>query len=158
MARNVEITAWVSDPKAMRSRVESLGATGPEQLMQTDTFFNVPVGRLKLREFGDREGRVNTPLAFAPDGKTILALGSHGPRLWDPQTGKPIRTLEPYGPAAVVEHEGRYLITQRRPTAVLPLMWEFPGGRVKGPASVRRMSSVPPRRVPSSHSRSRSAF
>ena len=33
--------------------------------------------------------------------------------------------------AAVVENNGRYLITQRRPTAVLPLMWEFPGGRVE---------------------------
>jgi 8-oxo-dGTP diphosphatase len=34
--------------------------------------------------------------------------------------------------AAVLEKDGRYLITQRRPTAVLPLMWEFPGGRVEG--------------------------
>ncbi|HEX9620133.1 MAG TPA: (deoxy)nucleoside triphosphate pyrophosphohydrolase [Polyangiaceae bacterium] len=33
--------------------------------------------------------------------------------------------------AAVIESEGRYLITQRRPTAVLPLLWEFPGGRVE---------------------------
>jgi 8-oxo-dGTP diphosphatase len=33
--------------------------------------------------------------------------------------------------AAVVEQDGRYLITQRRPTAVLPLLWEFPGGRVE---------------------------
>lgn len=33
--------------------------------------------------------------------------------------------------AAVVEREGRYLITQRRPAAVLPLLWEFPGGRVE---------------------------
>jgi 8-oxo-dGTP diphosphatase len=33
--------------------------------------------------------------------------------------------------AAVIEREGRYLITQRRPTAVLPLLWEFPGGRVE---------------------------
>lgn len=33
--------------------------------------------------------------------------------------------------AAVIANEGRYLITQRRPTAVLPLMWEFPGGRVE---------------------------
>jgi 8-oxo-dGTP diphosphatase len=33
--------------------------------------------------------------------------------------------------AAVLEEEGRYLITQRRATAVLPLMWEFPGGRVE---------------------------
>jgi 8-oxo-dGTP diphosphatase len=27
--------------------------------------------------------------------------------------------------------EGRYLITQRPPTASLPLLWEFPGGRVE---------------------------
>jgi 8-oxo-dGTP diphosphatase len=33
--------------------------------------------------------------------------------------------------AAVVERGGRYLITQRRPSAVLPLLWEFPGGRVE---------------------------
>jgi 8-oxo-dGTP diphosphatase len=33
--------------------------------------------------------------------------------------------------AAVLEKDGRYLITQRRSTAVLPLMWEFPGGRVE---------------------------
>jgi 8-oxo-dGTP diphosphatase len=33
--------------------------------------------------------------------------------------------------AAVIEADGRYLITQRRATAVLPLMWEFPGGRVE---------------------------
>lgn len=33
--------------------------------------------------------------------------------------------------AAVVEREGHYLITQRREQAVLPLLWEFPGGRVE---------------------------
>lgn len=33
--------------------------------------------------------------------------------------------------AAVLEKDGRYLITQRRSTAVLPLLWEFPGGRVE---------------------------
>ena len=33
--------------------------------------------------------------------------------------------------AAMVERGGRYLITQRRPSAVLPLLWEFPGGRVE---------------------------
>lgn len=32
---------------------------------------------------------------------------------------------------AVVEQGGRYLITQRRATAVLPLLWEFPGGKVE---------------------------
>ena len=33
--------------------------------------------------------------------------------------------------AAVIPHEDRYLITQRRPTAVLGGLWEFPGGKVE---------------------------
>jgi len=33
--------------------------------------------------------------------------------------------------AAVIERDGKYLITQRREGAVLPLLWEFPGGKVE---------------------------
>ena len=33
--------------------------------------------------------------------------------------------------AAVIEHDGKYLITLRRPGAVVPNLWEFPGGRVE---------------------------
>lgn len=33
--------------------------------------------------------------------------------------------------SAEVAEDGRYLITQRLPTATLPLLWEFPGGRVR---------------------------
>lgn len=33
--------------------------------------------------------------------------------------------------AAVIARDGKYLITQRRPAAVLPLLWEFPGGKVE---------------------------
>ncbi len=32
---------------------------------------------------------------------------------------------------AMIVRGGRYLITQRPPTASLPLLWEFPGGRVE---------------------------
>jgi 8-oxo-dGTP diphosphatase len=32
---------------------------------------------------------------------------------------------------AMIEQDGRYLITQRPPRATLPLLWEFPGGRVE---------------------------
>jgi 8-oxo-dGTP diphosphatase len=41
-------------------------------------------------------------------------------------SGRTIRVV-----AAVLERDGRYLITQRRASAVLPMMWEFPGGRVE---------------------------
>ncbi len=33
--------------------------------------------------------------------------------------------------AAQIEQGGRFLITQRKPTSSLPLLWEFPGGRVE---------------------------
>lgn len=33
--------------------------------------------------------------------------------------------------AIITRGDGRYLITQRRPHAALPLKWEFPGGRVE---------------------------
>lgn len=33
--------------------------------------------------------------------------------------------------AAEVEVDGRFLITQRRAEAELPMLWEFPGGRVR---------------------------
>jgi 8-oxo-dGTP diphosphatase len=32
---------------------------------------------------------------------------------------------------AMIDRDGRYLITQRSPRASLPLLWEFPGGRVE---------------------------
>jgi 8-oxo-dGTP diphosphatase len=32
---------------------------------------------------------------------------------------------------ALIELDGKYLITQRPPSSSLPLLWEFPGGRVE---------------------------
>ena len=47
-------------------------------------------------------------------------------QLDNPNATRAIRVV-----AAVIEHASRFLITQRRPEAVLPLLWEFPGGRVE---------------------------
>ena len=51
---------------------------------------------------------------------------ARGSALGDGAVQRTIRVV-----AAVLERDGQYLITQRRATAVLPLMWEFPGGRVE---------------------------
>ena len=54
MPRNVEIKARLADLAATRRLVAGAADRGPEVLAQTDTFFRVPGGRLKLREFSDR--------------------------------------------------------------------------------------------------------
>jgi len=46
-----------------------------------------------------------------------------------PAENKKLRSIRVV--AAVIEKDGRYLVTQRRPSAVLPLLWEFPGGKVE---------------------------
>jgi predicted adenylyl cyclase CyaB len=51
MARNIEVKARIDDLATLRRRVAALPIRGEERLDQTDTFFQVPRGRLKLREF-----------------------------------------------------------------------------------------------------------
>jgi len=41
--------------------------------------------------------------------------------------------------SAEILREGRYLISQRAMKSVLPLLWEFPGGRVRGNESDERV-------------------
>jgi adenylate cyclase len=53
MPRNVEIKARLTDPGATRRIVAAAADGPPTPLDQTDTFFRVAAGRLKLREFGD---------------------------------------------------------------------------------------------------------
>jgi predicted adenylyl cyclase CyaB len=57
MARNVEIKARARDVAEIRKKVSAI-ASPPQALAQTDTFFVVPRGRLKLREFGDGSGEL----------------------------------------------------------------------------------------------------
>jgi adenylate cyclase class IV len=53
VARNIEIKARIASVAAVLPRARAL-ADGPEQLItQDDTFFAVPHGRLKLRQFAD---------------------------------------------------------------------------------------------------------
>jgi adenylate cyclase class IV len=54
LARNIEIKARVADPAALLARALALpGALGPTLILQDDSFYAVPQGRLKLRRLGD---------------------------------------------------------------------------------------------------------
>jgi predicted adenylyl cyclase CyaB len=58
VATNVEIKAQVKDLAALRERVEQLSDTPVELLVQEDTFFVVPKGRLKLRVLAPDRGQL----------------------------------------------------------------------------------------------------
>ena len=50
MPRNVEIKARVSDPEKLKNLATTLSDSEGTIIIQSDTFFNSPNGRLKLRE------------------------------------------------------------------------------------------------------------
>lgn len=58
MPANIEIKARVRDFALFESRAASLSDTYPQVIPQADTFFNVPKGRLKLRQLGPEEGQL----------------------------------------------------------------------------------------------------
>ena len=58
MVTNIEIKARVADPELLRERVEALSDTAGELIVQEDTFFNVPSGRLKLRLLAADHGQL----------------------------------------------------------------------------------------------------
>jgi adenylate cyclase class IV len=58
MPINIEIKARVPDPAALERAVARLGASGPEILVQEDTFFAAPRGRLKLRRLAPDRGEL----------------------------------------------------------------------------------------------------
>jgi adenylate cyclase class IV len=53
MPRNIEIKARIDCIEAVLPRACKVAGCEPELIVQDDTFFNVPRGRLKLREFAD---------------------------------------------------------------------------------------------------------
>jgi len=58
MARNIEIKAHVSDLATVRRRAAAVASGPSEVLTQTDVFFVVPTGRLKVRELSDGSGEL----------------------------------------------------------------------------------------------------
>ena len=48
--KNIEFKARCPDLQAVRDRLRKLGVSLDRRMRQVDTYFNVPTGRLKLRE------------------------------------------------------------------------------------------------------------
>jgi predicted adenylyl cyclase CyaB len=57
-SRNVEIKARARDPERQARLAEQLASAPAERLVQEDTFFVVPTGRLKLRVFATGVGEL----------------------------------------------------------------------------------------------------
>ncbi len=58
MATNIEIKARIGNLSLLRERAERLSQTHAELLLQEDSFFCVPKGRLKLRVLGSARGEL----------------------------------------------------------------------------------------------------
>jgi len=58
MAHNVEIKARVDEPSTLFNRAKAIADHGPVEILQDDTFFACPMGRLKLRILSDSEGQL----------------------------------------------------------------------------------------------------
>ena len=53
MPRNIEIKARIASVETLLPRALAVAGGKPERISQDDTFFPVPMGRLKLRQFED---------------------------------------------------------------------------------------------------------
>jgi len=58
MARNVEIKARIDAVERLLPRVAALADEGPKEILQDDTFFHCPNGRLKLCELSEDCGEL----------------------------------------------------------------------------------------------------
>jgi adenylate cyclase class IV len=105
MPINIEIKARLRDPQRTCRLAETAADSPPQLLHQTDTFFQVPEGRLKLREFPDAPAELifyrrpdqtgpkasNYAIHRTDDGPGLRAL--MGAALGEAGTVSKIRTL-----------------------------------------------------------------
>lgn len=82
MPTNIEIKARVRDLPALRRRAEALSDTPVQVIPQEDTFFNIPQGRLKLRQLTPEFGQLvyyERPDAAGPKRSNYLLAGTGDP-------------------------------------------------------------------------------
>jgi adenylate cyclase class IV len=83
MGRNVEIKARAGDLSGLLARAGEVAGSGPELIVQEDTFFPVPRGRLKLRVFSGTSGELilyERPDAPGPKSSSYRIVPTRHPR------------------------------------------------------------------------------
>ena len=82
MGRNIEIKARSKDFYLQSNTAGELSDGPSKQISQVDTFFQVPRGRLKLREFGDGTGELiqyDRPDASGPTSSSYIRSHTSDP-------------------------------------------------------------------------------
>lgn len=83
MARNIEIKARATAFEEQAQIATCIADSPPALIEQTDTFFHVPRGRLKLREFGNGTGELiqySRADSFGPKQSTYVRSPTHEPQ------------------------------------------------------------------------------
>ena len=112
MPSNIEIKFRVDDLGAIELKAAVLADQGPELLVQTDTFFDAPAGRLKLRQFEDGKSELIAYLRSNSDS----VRESKWSRYSTEAAERLMETLAMVIPQTVTVHKRRtlYLIGQTR--------------------------------------------
>lgn len=105
MPSNIEIKAHARDFSGIQSRAEELSDTPAEVIVQEDTFFNAPQGRLKLRILAGEKGQLI--YYTRPDQEGPKRSDYHIFQTEDPESLKRVLALA-YGVRGVVR-KTRYL-------------------------------------------------
>lgn len=116
MARNVEIKAALQDRAVVEARAVQLDGATVEELAQTDVYFRVPRGRLKLRIFGASAG---SDLPEAPPAELIQYQRPDG---LDPEVSSYQRVAVPQPTelrAALSAALGERVVVKKRRTVYL---------------------------------------
>ena len=58
MARNIEVKARIDCIESVIALAKAIASSGPTEIIQDDTFFMCPNGRLKLRIFSEHDGQL----------------------------------------------------------------------------------------------------
>ena len=82
MERNVEIKARIESLDSILPVVAALAESAPSEIVQDDTFFSCPHGRLKLRVFSETDGELifyQRPDIAGPKESSYIVSPTHSP-------------------------------------------------------------------------------